>query len=544
MERKEMFYNYDYKRLPIENLYKGQTCFLVLSGPSLNKIDLEKLKQPGIVTFGVNNSPKTFRPNLWTSGDGVQNFMISIYQDPTIMKFISYGKRNNHLFDNSEWKESDIKVSDCPNVVHHHLNTKFSPETYLKSKSVSWGRSRGDGGCRSVMLAAVRIIYSLGFKKVFIIGADFKMEEGNKYAFEQDRTAGSMRNNNNAYKKLNERFDLLRPIFEKAGFYVFNSTPDSGLKSFDYVPYESAVKIALKGFPDTVNEPSEGMYDREAKLREEERLKTHGIIYYNTKKAYLVRLAVSISSLRRVYSGSVTILCDQESEVECNKIGEKFDVQVKVVDFSTISRNTMLFNKTLLHKFTPYETNIFLDADTLIIKGTVAKLFKFADEHDFVTTQFSDWTPKTRIVGKRISQWKDITEVKEALEYPYAVNTGVFAFKTDSNLVKDWYDLASKGEKFFIPDEVSCQVMLPNYKHHTVGASFNTSCKFGNIHARTAVIHYHGNKHCRINGSYQYNSKLWYDEFDEIKDFVKDNIKHDRQLRKHIGFHDSNCVNA
>lgn len=539
-----MFLNYENQRLQIENTYRNQTCFLILSGPSLNKLDLEKLKQPGITTFGVNNSPKVFRPDLWTSGDNVKNFMISIYKDPKINKFITCAKKKETLFDNVRWKESHTKVMECPNVTYYQLNDKFDPETYLTSDSISWGRSRGDGGCRSVMLAAIRIIYSLGFNKVFLIGADFKMSLESKYAFDQDRTTGSMRNNNNAYKKLNERFDLLRPYFEKAGFYVFNSTPESGLKSFDYVPFESAVKIALKDFPDTVKEPSAGMYDRQAKLRESDMRKTHGIVYYNVKKAYLVRLAVSISSLRKVYNGSITILCDKESEKECSEIAKKFNTEVKMVDFTTISRNTSLFNKTLLHKFTSYKTNIFLDADTLIVKETLSKLFKAADEHDFVTTQFSDWTPKTGIVQKRIKEWESITDIKKALKYPFAINTGVFAFKTDSGLMADWYKLASKGEKFFIPDEVSCQIMLPDYKHAIVGASFNTSCKFGKIHRKTAIIHYHGNKHCRLNGSYLYHSDIWYKEFDTIRDFVKHNIKYDKQLREHLEFHDSHSRNT
>jgi len=539
-----MFFNYENQRLSIEATYKNQTCFLVLSGPSLNKINLDKLRQPGITTFGVNNSPKVFRPHLWTSGDNVKNFMISIYKDPKITKFITYAKRNSKLFDNTTWKESHLMVKDCPNVTYYNLNDKFDPETYLRGNTVSWGRSRGDGGCRSVMLAAVRIIYSLGFRKVFIIGADFKMSPEAKYAFDQDRTSGSMKNNNNAYKKLNERFDLLRPYFEKAGFYVFNSTPDSGLKSFDYVPFESAVKIALKDFPDTPSERSEGMYEREAKIRAADALRTHGVVYYNANKGYLVRLAVSLSSLRRVYSGSVTIVCDNNSYEECKEIGEKFNANVKKVDFSLEGRNGVLFNKTLLHKHTPYKTNIFLDSDTLVVKETISKLFKAANEHDFVATQMVDWTPKTGVVKKRIQSWNEIVDINKALEYPYAVNTGVFAFKTESKLMKDWYDLAVKGKDFFIPDEVSCQIMLPTHKHTTVGASFNTSCKYGTIHRKTAIIHYHGNKHCRINGDYQYNSKLWYKEFDTIRDFVKDNIQHDKQLRENIEFHYSHSSNT
>lgn len=536
-----MFYNVENKKLPIEKTFKNQTCFLILSGSSLNSFDLDKLRQPGIMTFGVNNSPKIFRPDLWTSGDNVQNFMISIYKDPKIRKFITYAKRNEFLFDNTKWIKSNLTVSDCPNVTYYVLDDCFTPETYLTNDTVSWGRSRETGGCRSVMLAAIRIIYELGFRKLFILGADFKMTTINKYAFKQDRSAGSIRSNNNAYLKLNERFNALRPIFEKNNFYVFNCYKESGLKSFEYIPFDTAIKIAIKDFPDVLTEPSEGMYDREAKLREEERKKTHGILYYNAGKGCLVRLAVSLSSLRKKYDGSVTILCDNESYPECKKMAEYFNVDIKEIDFSAHARNVILFNKCLLYKYTPYKFNIFLDADTLILKDTIRKLFKEVELNEFVTVQFSDWTPKTSVINKRINEWKDIIDVTKALEYSFAINTGVFAFKTDSQLMGNWYEVALKGEKFFIPDEVSCQILLPNYKHKTVSANFNMSCKHGRLGSRTAIIHYHGKKHCRIeNEKYLYHSDLWYKEFDIIrtKGFVFDNIKYDNMLVSNIELHD------
>ncbi len=538
-----MFYNYEHKDISIKDLYKNQSCFLICSGRSLNDMDLDLLRRPGIVTFGLNNSPRVFRPDLWTSGDNVGNFISSIYKDPKIKKFITYAKRNDYLFDNFKWEQSQTKVMDCPNVIYYHMNDDWNEKTYLSEDGVSWGRKRDDGGCRSVMMAAVKIIYSLGFRKLFIIGADFKMDENNKYAFKQDRTQGSIRNNNNAYKKLNERFTLLRPYFEENNFHVFNCTPDSGLKSFDYIDYKTAIDIAVKDFPDVVNERTEGLYERLAVVRHEEFKKTHGIIYYNSGKKYLTRLCVSLSSLRNVYKDSVTILCDEESYDDCKTISEKFDTDIISVDFSSESRNDLLFNKCLLHKYTPYETSLYLDADTLVVKNTITKLFKEADLHEFVAVQFADWTPKN--IEKRIAEWSNITDISKAMEHPYAINTGVFAFKKDSCLVKDWYDLAIKGEKFFIPDEISCQIMLPRYNHCVVGASFNTSCKFGKIWKRTAIIHYHGNKHCRIeNGKYLYHSDMWYKEFDIIKDFVKDYIKYDTKLGEYIGFHNSNCCNA
>jgi hypothetical protein len=232
-------------------------------------------------------------------------------------------------------------------------------------------------------------------------------------------------------------------------------------------------------------------------------------------------------------------LCDKDSAAECGKIAAHFKTDFKEIDFKARNRNGILFNKTLLHEFTPYKITAYLDADTLIVKD-FHRLLDAAEENEFVATQFSDWTPKTSIIEKRIKEWENITSIDKALEYPKAINTGVFSFRKDSALMMNWYDMAVKGEKFFIPDEISCQIMLSSYKHLVMDTSYNTSCKFGSIGRRTKIIHYHGNKHCRIeNEAYLFHSDLWYKEFDSIKhlDFVNDNIKFDKKLTENIRLH-------
>jgi hypothetical protein len=532
-----MFYTADEKPLLLGNSFRNQSCFLLCGGPSLNLLNLSLLRKPGIVTFGINNSPKIFRPDMWTLVDDVGNFIISVWLDPKIRKFVPSGKQEHNLFDNTSWKDSPIKVKNCPNVTYYKRNDKFTPDTYLSEDTVNWGNSRENGGCRSVMLAAIKIIYLLGFNKLFILGADFKMTPDYKYAFSQDRTNGSIHNNNSTFNILNKRFDILRPLFEKAGLFVFNATPNSNLNSFTKIDFTDAVAMTTHTFPDTSTEKTDGLYDRQAKLRDTEFKKTHGIIYYNAGFKYLVRLAVSISSLRKVYDGQITILCDNSSAAECAAIASHFNADVKEINFPTETRNTLLFNKTLLHNYTPYKSTLYLDADTLLIKDP-HKILKHIDDNDFVSTVFADWTPQTPIIKKRIEEWKDITDITKALSYPYAINTGVFAFNKKSKLMRDWYTLASKGESFFIPDEISCQIMLPDYKHFAEGASYNTSCKYGTIHRRTAIIHYHGNKHCRTeNGVQLFNSNLWINEFKLLRnlDFIERNIVFDKTLSSNIG---------
>lgn len=253
------------ERVPIniENLYRGHTCFLVVSGPSLATYDLTLLKQPGIITLGVNNSPKVFRPNMWTCVDDPEKFMISIWKDPTITKFVPFGKYNKPIFDNTKWEMSNLTVKDCPNVIHYFRNEHFNAETFLTEKTVNWGSHKKFGGKRSVFMAAIKILYVLGFRRIFLVGCDFKMEKGKEnYAWKQDRHDGSVKGNNSTYNEMKSRFTTMRPMFEDAGFFIYNCNPNSEFKVFPTIDYQTAIKLALAEFPDTLTERAEGMYER------------------------------------------------------------------------------------------------------------------------------------------------------------------------------------------------------------------------------------------------------------------------------------------
>ena len=243
----KIFRTFDHREVSIDGLYRDQSLFILFGGPSLAKMDLSALSQPGIMTMGVNNSPKIYRPKLWVSGDTPSHFMVSIWKDPTITKFASNGKSDigegNKIFDNNRWQTTETMVRDCPGVVFYGLSSKWNPDTFLTEKCVSWGnhgrrcecgfeKSEADKkkfktcpkcgeskwGTRSVFLIALKIAYVLGFRTVYLVGCDFRMEEGvQNYAWDQDRARGAIRNNNKTYGRLNERCDKLRPIFEKTG---------------------------------------------------------------------------------------------------------------------------------------------------------------------------------------------------------------------------------------------------------------------------------------------------------------------------------------
>ena len=253
-------YNCDGDRVPMHTMGQGKDVFLMCSGPSLNDMDLSLLSGRGIVVMGLNNSPSVLAerglpmPQLWTCVDTPRHFIEQIWKDPAIMKFAPYGHIGTKLkarTPEGKFVDSVFTVDKCPNVWYYKRESKFEVSSFLTKTDFTWGNREkvvddlGIEGSRSVMLVAVKLLYYLGFKRVNLIGADFHMEVGRQnYAFKQNRTEGSVKNNNKTYENLNRRFEALRPKFHDAGFTVRNCTLNSGLVAFDFFPFEEAVKEA------------------------------------------------------------------------------------------------------------------------------------------------------------------------------------------------------------------------------------------------------------------------------------------------------------
>jgi len=273
--------------------YRGSAAFLVLGGPSVLDLDLDLLKQAGVLTMGINNSVKTFRPNLWLCVDNPQSFIMSTWLDPTIMKFAPLAHAEKKLFDNNTWEESDLVVGQCPNVYYYRRNEHFQANQFLLEDSFNWGNhtnlchcgywrpdkkktgkrvrecpecGQRNFGSRSVFLPAIRMLYYLGVRTVFLLGCDFKMNEGKpNYSFDQERSQGSVNGNNSSYEMLTQRFSELKPVFESMGFGVYNCNPESGLDVFPKVAFTDAIKVATSHMPDVENERTKGLYEREKK---------------------------------------------------------------------------------------------------------------------------------------------------------------------------------------------------------------------------------------------------------------------------------------
>ena len=246
-------YTADFDSISLGGFYKGRSAFLVLSGPSLNDIDLTQLDRRGIVTMGVNNSWTLHRPTLWTCVDDPGRFIDTGWKDPGVLKFVPvchWGRKLRIQAKDGTMRDSAYRVAQMPSVLFFRRSNHFDHERFLTGDTVPWGNdpkstdSLGIKGKRSVMLVALRLLHHLGFGTVYLLGCDFRMAADHKYAFDETREAAAIRHNNVLYDSLSRRFEALLPHFEKHRFRVVNCSPGSGLGVFERMTYEDAIAAA------------------------------------------------------------------------------------------------------------------------------------------------------------------------------------------------------------------------------------------------------------------------------------------------------------
>lgn len=243
--------------------FAGASAFLILSGPSINELDLSLLDRRGIVTMGVNNSPAIKRCDIFTYVDRANKFLDSTWLDPGVLKIVPLqhlGKPLRQKLPNGTFCQMLKQMPDgsrplatprdMPAVIGCRRNANFNPDIWLTENSVNWGNSRRSAHRNklphilNVMLASVRTAYALGFRTLYLLGCDFRMSVERPYAFEQEKSAGGVGGNNQSYQVLNQLFGMLKPKFDAAGFKVFNCNPRSGLTTFPTTSYKSAIEAA------------------------------------------------------------------------------------------------------------------------------------------------------------------------------------------------------------------------------------------------------------------------------------------------------------
>jgi hypothetical protein len=250
-------------------------------------------------------------------------------------------------------------------------------------------------------------------------------------------------------------------------------------------------------------------------------------------------MLISIFSLRKFYDGGISIIYEgAQNETFVRLVKE---MNVDIIPLEDDGTNVFV-RKTMLNHYSPYDTTMFLDADTLVVDN-IDEYFDKIEEYTFCTGAFEDWTTtgriKKRILGFK-EQYPDYME--PAIAYGKATNTGIFGFTKDAEIFKEWSDVARTGHEnncSKIPDEVGCQILLPKYKHWLAPTEWGASGKFHQDLEGVKIVHYHGRKHVKDGAPLCY---LWKQAFWEYywetsrkdRGFLRNRKLGDRRFNRYI----------
>jgi len=223
----------------LDGLYAGESLFLLGGSPDLNDLPLDLLKNPGVITMGMNNVPCVFKPNLWICADKPHCFSPHIYASPEITKFTPISRCEAVVPGTAK------KVRQFPSFFFFGTTEKFTYQNFLDPhRDLVWWLS--------VFPMALQLAHRLGFSRVFLVGCSFRMSKkpGEQYAWSTKLTEDQAQYSRNTYSRDVDRIKGLLPTFQRKKFCLVSCTPDSATHGLiPYVPLAEAVAEVTEAKP-------------------------------------------------------------------------------------------------------------------------------------------------------------------------------------------------------------------------------------------------------------------------------------------------------
>lgn len=163
-----------------KNIHAGERCFIIATGPSLTMEDLELLKNEK--TFGMNSiiniyDKTDFRPTYY----GIQDHIV---YDKIENEILKYYKNADNVFvsDRIKWHS---EIGDYWNVFplnmsYHAYKRWFNNEFFAKFSDDIYRRVYSGF---SITYSLIEIAVYMGFKEIYLIGADCSFTKPGKIHF-------------------------------------------------------------------------------------------------------------------------------------------------------------------------------------------------------------------------------------------------------------------------------------------------------------------------------------------------------------------------
>lgn len=230
----------------LKNRHHGERCFIIGNGPSLNSIDLTKLKNE--VTFGVNaiytNKEKMdFLPTYYV----VEDIFVAEDRKEEINEF----KGSQKFFGNY------FKYCLTENKNVNWLNVRFRYDDYKNFPHFSKNALRQVWTGGTVSYINLQLAYYMGFSEVYLIGFDHNYTipkdvkvNGTEILslgddvnhFNKDYFGKGKRWHDPRVDRMELSYLKAKKYYEKDGRQIFNASPGSKLNVFPLKEYNSIFK--------------------------------------------------------------------------------------------------------------------------------------------------------------------------------------------------------------------------------------------------------------------------------------------------------------
>lgn len=229
-------------------------------------------------------------------------------------------------------------------------------------------------------------------------------------------------------------------------------------------------------------------------------MEDRGIVYLDMGLRHQVVAAVSIFTLRRYWSGPITIFHDEVAAPIVQRIAADGKAEARLFDPVRYRRNSHYAAKPALPAMSPYQNTIQIDTDT-IWRGPPDDLFAMLTPTLTIVTQFGCWVTTGPKMRGRIEVWRkaDPERVERSLAKPWpALNTGTIAYGNEAVVAREaWARQIAKLPDVFMSDEIGFICLVPDYADRPdllliTDDRFNASPRFGKHKDDATVLHFHG----------------------------------------------------
>jgi hypothetical protein len=152
----------------------------------------------------------------------------------------------------------------------------YPDDTFFTTDNAAWGnledgvqRTKDEGNPQPktvcTMLIAIRLLYYMGARRIFLLGADFWMAPTYGYGFAQGRSDNASASNNRQFGIVNNWLCQMQEAgtFKRFGLEIYNCFERSCLRAFPFVPFEDAITTACEGIEQAPD--LKGWYEKKCK---------------------------------------------------------------------------------------------------------------------------------------------------------------------------------------------------------------------------------------------------------------------------------------